>query len=208
LWSDESQETVAPYDGEFLGLTRDSNCCTVYLTQSLPTYFAKIGGDNPRDAALALAGKFKTHVFCTNSCPETNEFASRMVGKILTRRANASVGNSRSFNEGMSAGNSENSGGSSSHSSSFGQGGGVLSSSGSTSGVGNNWGDNRGRGFTDNESHGYSESMEFAIEPGDFTRCFKTGGPQNGNRVTALWFQAGRRFKASGNNFLVAEFEQ
>ena len=33
---------------------------------------------NPRDAAQALAGKFKTHVFCANSCPETNEFASRI----------------------------------------------------------------------------------------------------------------------------------
>ncbi len=92
LWSDESQETVAPYDGEFLGLSRESKCCTVYLTQSLPTYFAKIGGDNPRDAALSLASKFKTHVFCANNCPETNEFASRMIGKVLTRRSNFSAG--------------------------------------------------------------------------------------------------------------------
>jgi hypothetical protein len=208
LWSDESQETVAPYDGEFLGLARESKCCTVYLTQSLPTYFAKIGGDNPRDAALALAGKFKTHVFCANSCPETNEFASRMIGKVLTRRANFSAGNSQSFNEGMSAGENENSGSSSSYGSSHGQGYSLSSSSGSTSGEGNNWGSNRGRGFTDNVSHGYSESMEFCIEPGDFGRYLKTGGPENGNRVTAVWFQAGRTFKATGKNFLVPEFEQ
>ena len=72
-WSDEAQETVAPYDGEFLGLARESKCCVTYISQTLPTYYAKIGGDNPRDAAQALACKFGTHVFCTNSCPETNE---------------------------------------------------------------------------------------------------------------------------------------
>jgi hypothetical protein len=214
LWSDESQETVAPYDGEFLGLARESKCCTVYLTQSLPTYFAKIGGDNPRDAALALAGKFKTHVFGTNSCPETNEFASRMIGKVLTRHDNFSAGQSQSSNEGMSAGNSENSGNSSNYGSSSGRGSNSSSSSsfnqnsGSNKGTGNNWGSNRGRGSSENVSRGYSESMEYAIEPGDFARCLKTGGPQNGNRVTAVWFQAGRIFKASGKNFLVAEFEQ
>ena len=208
LWSDESQETVAPYDGEFLGLARESKCCTVYLTQSLPTYFAKIGGDNPRDAALALAGKFRGHVFCTNNCPETNEFASRMVGKVLTRRTNYSAGHSQSFNEGMSAGNSENSGNSSSYGSSSGKAFSVNYSSGSNDGRGNNWGSNRGRGASENVSQGYSESMEYAIEPGDFARSLKTGGPQNGNRVTAVWFQAGRTFKASGRNFLIAEFEQ
>lgn len=208
LWSDEAQETVAPYDGEFLGLARESKCCTVYLTQTLPTYFAKIGGDNPRDAALALAGKFKTHVFCANSCPETNEFASRMIGKVLTRRRNVSVGSSQTFNEGMSAGESENTGSSTSSGYSHGQGYNVNSSSGSTSGSGSNWGNNRGRGTSDNVNRGYSESMEFAIEPGEFARMLKTGGPENGNRVTAVWFQAGRVFKASGSNWLIARFAQ
>ena len=209
LWSDESQETVAPYDGEFLGLARESKCCTVYLTQSLPTYFSKIGGDSPRDAALALAGKFKTHVFCAKSCRESNEFASRIIGKMLTKRANFSAGQSHTLNEGMSAGDSVNRGDSSNYSSS----GWVPNSnfshgSGSNSGSGSNWGSNRGRGSSENVSNGYSESMEYVIEPGDFARYLKTGGPQNGNRVTAVWFQAGRRFKASGKNFLITEFEQ
>jgi uncharacterized membrane protein YgcG len=208
LWSDEAQETVAPYDGEFLGLARESKCCTVYLTQSLPTYFAKIGGDSPRDAALALAGKFKTHVFCANACPETNEFASRMIGKVLTRRGNFSAGSSHSLNEGMSAGNSENTGSSSSYGSSSGQSYSFNSNSGSSSGSGNNFGNNRGRGSSENVSRGYSESMEYVIEPGDFARMLKTGGPENGNIVTAVWFQAGRVFKASGTNWLLARFKQ
>jgi hypothetical protein len=205
-WNDEAQETVAPYDGEFLGLARDSKCCVTNITQTLPTYYAKIGGDNPRDAAQALAFKFGTHIFCTNSCPETNEMASRMCGKVLTRHGNFSEGSSQSFNEGMSAGNSENSGSSSNYGSSYGHGGSFNSSSGSTSGSGSNWGSNRGRGSSENVSRGYSESMEYAIEPGDFARCLKSGGPQNGNRVTAVWFQAGRTFRATGKNFFVAEF--
>jgi hypothetical protein len=208
LWSDEAQETVAPYDGEFLGLARDSKCCTVYLTQSLPTYFAKIGGDNPRDAALALAGKFGSHVFGANACPETNEFASRILGKVLTRRKNFSAGHSQSFNEGMSAGDSENTGHSSSYGSSSGKGYSFSQNSGSTTGKGNSWGSNRGRGSSENVTEGCTESMEYAIEPGEFARCLKTGGPENGNRVTSFWFQAGRTFKASGKNFLLTEFEQ
>src|ERR1017187_3755403 len=101
-------------------MCRGSKCCVTYLTQSLPTYYAKMGGDNPRDAAHALVGKFMTHVYHSNACPETNEFASRMIGKVVTRRGNYSNGSSENVNYGMSAGNSENSGTSSNSGSSFG----------------------------------------------------------------------------------------
>jgi hypothetical protein len=50
--------------------------------------------------------------------------------------------------------------------------------------------------------------MEFAIEPGDFARVLKTGGKQNGNRVTGLWFQGGRIFKKSGSNVIMETFAQ
>jgi hypothetical protein len=43
----------------------------------------RIGGDSPRDAAPELAGKFKTHVVLRQQLPETNEFASRMIDKVL-----------------------------------------------------------------------------------------------------------------------------
>ena len=86
LVSDEAQETVSPFDAEYQSLCRESKACTVYLTQSLPNYYAKMGGDNPRDAAHSLVGKFVTNIFHANSCPETNDFASRVVGRVLTRR--------------------------------------------------------------------------------------------------------------------------
>jgi hypothetical protein len=206
LWCDEAQETVSSYDGEFLSICRSSKCAVVYLSQTLPGYIAKIGGDSPRDAALGLVGKFATHVLMSNLCPETNEFAARVVGRVVKRRGTYNKGSSESVNIGMNAGNSENSGSSSSFSTSYGQGG-VNSTSGSSDGSGNSWGENRGRGTSRNVSEGYSESMEYAIEPGDFGRILKTGGPRNGNEVTAIWYQAGRVF-TTGTNFLLARFKQ
>ncbi len=209
-WSDEAQDLVAPADFEFLSLARSSKCCVCYLTQSLPTYFAKMGGDNPRDAALALAGKFMTHIFGSNSCPETNEFAARILGKVVRRRGTFSSGTSESVNLGMNAGSSENSGSSTNYGSSsaspFGQSS-HNASSGHNSGSGSNWGENRGRGTSQNVSEGYSESTEYAIEPGDFGRMLRTGGTRNNNEVTAVWFQAGRVF-SSGTNWLLARFRQ
>jgi hypothetical protein len=59
-WCDESQETLlgGSTEGDFLSICRASKCAVVYLSQTLPGYVAKIGGDSPRDAALGLVGKF------------------------------------------------------------------------------------------------------------------------------------------------------
>jgi hypothetical protein len=208
LWCDEAQETVSSYDSEFLSICRASKCAVVYLSQTLPGYVAKIGGDSPRDAAHALVGKFANHVFMSNGCPETNEFAARMLGKVVTQRRNYTSGSSESRNVGMSAGNSENSGYSSNHGTSFGgQQWSANSGSGSNSGAGNNWGQNRGRGTSWSETQGCTETIEYAIEPGDFGRILKTGGAQNGNEVTGIWYQAGRVF-STGTNWLKVRFKQ
>jgi hypothetical protein len=216
LFSDEAQETVSSYDFEFQSMCRASRCCTVYLTQSLPTYYAKIGGDNPKDAAHALVGKFATQVFHSNACAETNEYAARTIGKVVKRRANYNTSTSKSANIGMSSGASENAG--TSHNS-----GGSWSSSagmhvsrthgsnsgfGSTSGTGSNWGSNRGRGTSETESQGCTETVEYLIEPGDFARILKTGGKPNNNLVTAVWLQSGRVFRASGSNVMMETFKQ
>ncbi|HTV53785.1 MAG TPA: hypothetical protein VMI06_02610 [Terriglobia bacterium] len=213
LWSDEAQETVNSYDFEFQSMCRGSRCCTVYLTQSLPTYYAKIGGDNPRDTALALVGKFGSQIFHSNSCAETNEYAARTIGKIVKRHANYSAGVSQSANYGMSKGESENYGTSWNFGSSSGSSGGhgnfsTNSSTGGSSGSGYNWGSNKGESRSDSESRGFTEAMEYAVEPGDFARVLKTGGRPNGNLVTAFWFQSGRRFNQSGRNFLLETFRQ
>jgi len=210
---DEAQETVHPYDGEALSVGRSSKLCPVSMTQSLPAYYSRIGSDNPRDAAHALVGRYMTHVYFANACPETNDFASRMIGRVVTRRGNFSSGSSENINVGMNAGENESvndssnfgwSGSSSSGNSSHGHNSGSSRGSGS----GNSWGENRGRGSSQNVSQGYSESTEFAVEPGDFGRYLKTGGEQNGYEVTGVWFQGGRVFRNSGTNYFLARFKQ
>jgi hypothetical protein len=179
----------------------------VYLTQSLPTYYAKMGGDMPRDDAHALVGKFGNYLFFANSCPDTNEYAARMIGKVLKRRNNYNKGASANLNHGMSSG--DNSGDNSSHN--FSSGGGTSpgsSSFGSGSSNGSNWGANRGQSSGTSESHGYSEAMEYVVEPGDFARMFKTGGKQNNYEVTGLWYKTGAAYKASGSNILMGVFKQ
>lgn len=202
LFSDESQETVSSYDGEFLGMCRDSKCCVLYMTQSLPAYFSKIGGDNPRDAAMNLVGKFMTHVYFSNGCAETNEFAARTIGKVIKRRANYSAGENRNVNYGMNYGAGDNRG----SSTTWGQG--IFGTTTTNKGGSDNWGENRGRSNGTSVNRGYSESMEYAIEPGDFARCYKTGGAANNFQVTGLWFRAGESFRASGTNVLPVTFSQ
>src|SRR5579883_389538 len=204
-FSDEAQETVNSFDFEYQSLCRASKACTVYMTQSLPTYYAKIGGDNPRDAAHALVGKFATNIFHSNACPDTNEYASRVIGKVITRRGTASTGTSRSVSRGMSVGSSETSSFSYSSGASGDQGN--YSASDSVS-FGRNWSENRGRSTGESTSQGYTESMENLIEPGDFARDLKCGGAENGKIVTGVWFQAGRAFKASATNALYVRFKQ
>jgi len=214
LWSDESQETANSYDGEFLSTCRGAaKCCVIFLTQSLPNYYVKMNGDNPRDAAHMLIGKFNTHLFFANACPETNEWASRVIGKVVKRRANYSAGHSHNYSSGMSQGQSDNNGTSHNHGSSYshGSGGvttGTSSGGGSNSGMGSTWGMNVGSSFGSSTSRGYTESLEYAIEPGEFARAFKTGGRANNYEVTGIWFQSARTFAESGCNFLWETFTQ
>jgi hypothetical protein len=147
------------------------------------------------------------------TCPETNEWASRVIGKVVKRRANYSAGHSENYSSGMSQGQSVNSGTSHNHGSSSSHGpGGVTTGTnwggGSSSGTGSTWGTNINRGTGTSTSRGYTETLEWAIEPGDFARAFKTGGRANNYEVTGIWFQSARTFAASGCNFLWETFRQ
>lgn len=213
LYADEAQYFVNSYDAEFLSTCRGSRVAVVFLSQSLPTYYAKIGGDNARDRAHHLLGNFATRIWHNNACAETNEWAAKTIGRGLQARGSFNEGTGTSTNRGMNTGEgtswgrSSGGGGSYSH----GQSGGSSGSSwhsGSTSGGSDNWGRNRGIGTSISTSHGYSEQMDYVVEPGEFGSMLRTGGSANGKRVTAFWYQAGRRFNRSGNNLLLAEFIQ
>ena len=46
------------------------------------------------------------------------------------------------------------------------------------------------------------------MEPGDFGKMLKTGGPANNYEVTCVWYQAGRVFEESGSNAVIGRFTQ
>jgi hypothetical protein len=209
LWADEAQYFVNSYDAEFQSTCRGSRVCTVFLSQSLPTYYARMPGENPQHRVHHLLGNFATKVFHSNACPETNEWAARTVGRSLQRRNNYSQSEGTNRNMGLNSGGNTSWGSTwSAGSNSGSHGGSSSSSSGGSSGGGESWGQNRGRGVNYGETAGYSEQMDYLIEPGLFGSMLKTGGPANRNQVSAVWYQAGRQFAASHENALLARFQQ
>lgn len=210
IWADEAQYFVNSYDAEFQSTCRGSRACTVYLSQSLPTYYAKMSGENSRERVHHLLGNFATKVFHNNACPETNEWAARTIGKRIQRRANYSETEGTNTSFSMNRGSNVNRGTNNSFGSNTDANGRTSSGGnyGSSSGTGENWGENRSHGTSSGTSHGYNEHMEYVFEPAEFGRMLRTGGPPNGNRVSAIWYQAGRRFNASHQNLLHTVFEQ
>ncbi len=210
LWADESQYFVNSYDTDFQSTCRSSRACTVYLTQSLPTYYAKMGGEQAKHKADMLLANFVTKIFHNNADPETNRWAADTIGRSIQRRGTYNEGRTTSRSYGMNEGENSNWGTNSSVGTSRdGQGNTSISSSfGNSSGVGENTGRNRGVNRGDSYSGGYSETMDYEIEPADFARALKTGGPANAGNVTAVWFQAGKKFNDSRRNYLLTRFEQ
>ncbi|SMC59070.1 TraM recognition site of TraD and TraG [Novosphingobium sp. B1] len=213
LWADEAQYFINSFDAEYLSTCRGSRACTVFLTQSLPTLYARMGGENAHDRVHHLVGNFATRIWHSNACAETNEWAAKTIGRSLQTRANYSEGHGSNSNYGMNMGDGTSWGqnwGSSHGSSTSKQGSSYNStySSGGSVGGNDSRGRNRGYGDSSNVSQGFSEQMDWALEPGAFGRILKTGGPANGKRVSAVWYQSGRRFAASGSNALLVEFAQ
>ena len=210
LWADESQYFVNSFDTDFQSACRSSRACTVYLTQSLPTYYAKMGGDNAKHKADMLLANFVTKIFHNNADPETNRWASDTIGRALQRRGNYNTGQSFGQSAGMNEGGNTNWGSNSGWGSSVDGKGNTSSSSnfGTNRGGGESHGRNIGRNSGGSESQGYSETMDYIIEPGSFGNMLRTGGPQNGGMVSAVWFQAGKTFRHSNGNATYAVFRQ
>lgn len=212
LWVDEAQYFLTSQDAEYLSTCRGSRACTVFLSQSLPSFYARMGGENARDRVHHLLGNFTTRIFCSNGCAETNEWAARTLGRALQRRGsfNESEGSSTSYGMNMGEGSNWGTNRSFSNGYSANARGGIMSgsaSSGNSDGGNDSHGRNRGGGSNRGTSSGYSEQMDHVLEPGEFSRLLRTGGPANGNRVSAVWYQAGRTF-SSGGNALLVEFAQ
>jgi hypothetical protein len=217
LWIDEYQMFTSSYDPQFLSACRASMVATVLLTQSLPTLYATMPGDNARDKVDQLVGLCATKIWHSTSCTHTAKWAADMIGRTLHQRGNFSAGDSYSENRGTTMGLGDNWGGNSSSGASFGsstQDGKTSYNSSHSTSSGSSWGGNanygRSQGFATSRSRnaGWSEAMDHIIEPADFGRMLKTGGKANRGVVTGIWYQSGRNFATTGSNFMLAEFQQ
>lgn len=209
LWADEAQYFTHLADEAFLSTCRGSRAAVTFLTQTLPTYYAKFGRDKA-DAADGLVGKFNTHIYHLNACNRTNSFASQMIGRGLHWRRNTNHSHGSSRTAGTNEGTNESSGTSSSFGSSSGPtGGSSTSSSGGTSSSGASRGTNRSYTTNRNESEGWAEHMDNIVEPNYFSSQLRNGGPKNDHKVTALMYKAGAQFVAAeGDCFLKLTFDQ
>lgn len=225
LWADEAQFFVNQYDDTFLSTCRGSKCAVVYLTQSLPTYYAQLGKEKS-DFADGFLGKF-----AGGKIFHTNAWASSLIGRGLHIRhsSNETTGTNKSRgknsgttrNSGYSYGGGSNSGNSASSSGGFfsllpswnrGRSGGVSHNANQSGGSGTS----SGYSETDGENHsvtsGGNEQMDNLIEPNFFAQHLKSGGEPHGFEVTALWLKAGGNFKqpmpGASNNVVLATFKQ
>lgn len=231
LWADEAQFFVNQYDDTFLSTCRGSKCAVVYLTQSLPTYYAQLGKDKS-DAVDGFVGKFAGgKIFHSNACPRTNKYASDLIGRGIHLRRNSGESKGSSTSRGRSSGTTSNSsysyGGGSNSGSSGGTSGGFFTllpswnrgrnngtsrNANHSGGSGSSSGYSETDGENESQSSGVQEQMDNLIEPNYFAQQLKCGGEPHGFEVTALWLKAGGNFKqpmpGAGGNVVLATFKQ
>ena len=104
LWADEAQYFVTRADWEFQATARSARAATVYLTQNISSYYAAIGGPDPRSATDSLLGNFQTKIFHANGDAVTNEWAERLFAKSWGRRTNTTMNSQNRTQQGSSSG--------------------------------------------------------------------------------------------------------
>jgi len=55
---------------------------------------------------------------------------------------------------------------------------------------------------------GMTETYEYEVQPVEFSKRLRTGGPKNNFEVDAIVFQNARNFKLNGRNWMVVTFDQ
>ena len=199
IFCDEAHYFASAYDDTFLSTCRSSRACMVWLSQNLPSYYARLGKEKT-DAVDGMIGKFSHQVFFASMCNRTNQMASQMIGKGIQWRANQSSSQGSNQSRGMNEGSGSNAGVSSGGGASWAGGAGPStwnhsSNNNSTTGSSENQGVNVGRGTNESRTVGGSEAMDLIVEPNVFSTQLKTGGPMNDHKTTAIWVRSGGTFK-------------
>lgn len=96
LWADESQYFITSYDRVFQAAARRHWAPTVYLSQNLPAYYARLGEGTGRSETDALLGNLGTKIFHSNSCHITNTWAAETISKDVKYRESFGTGDNTS----------------------------------------------------------------------------------------------------------------
>ena len=100
IWVDECRYFLSRNDDLFQATARSARAATVYLTQSIASLVASIGGEsNSRAVVDSLINNLGTKVFHSNGDPTTNDYAANLVGKRLTKFENSSSSRSWSLKQ-------------------------------------------------------------------------------------------------------------
>lgn len=167
LFADECQLFISSYDMEFQSTARSSRTCSVLLTQNLPSFYSRIGGDQPEHTVNALMGNLRTKIFHNNDCTTTNEWATELVGKETVWRESfgSNSGWSEDQNMGYSRGKNSGWSESNSYSSNTGINAGANRSANYSSGAQDllgpssfSYGTSEGRSEGESSSHDFSKS--------------------------------------------------
>ncbi|MGE4045298.1 MAG: hypothetical protein AB7F35_10625 [Acetobacteraceae bacterium] len=195
LWADECQFFVSKYDGEFQSTARSSKAATVYLTQSLPAFYERIGTRTVEHSTHALINNFQTRIFHQNLDATTNHHAADLIGRnwFTIRSWGSNRGGSTSSGE--TVGITQ---------------GGSYSSNGRDPGTStSSWGWSKSRSYNESHSWGtsenYTQQVEHEVLPSTFTRLRqggRDGYPQ------AIVVQGGRMWKHNKRAYLLCEFPQ
>lgn len=221
LWADECQYFLSSYDMEFQSTARSSRTATVLMTQNLPSFYSRIGGQHPEHTVNAMMGNLRTKIFHNNDDRTTNAWAAELIGKTSVWRA--SFGQNRGWSEGTTDGRS--------YGASFSDSRGESHSDGTSWNTGidtNSHGGNRSSGTNDSRSYGKSynlsegwsqgvsggsnrgmqEHWDYAVHPQEFATDLQTGGPAHGGVVTGVVVLPGRRFQRNGKHWMTVGFPQ
>jgi hypothetical protein len=93
LWADESQHFITKYDATFQMTSRSARAMTVYLTQSLPNYYALMS----RHETDSLLANLATRIWHRNSCVVTNAAAAETIAKSRQYRWSSGTSLSEGF---------------------------------------------------------------------------------------------------------------
>lgn len=203
--ADEAAYFVGPEDEAFLQTARSSKGCVLYITQSISSFYAAIGGSNPRETTASFLTNFTNKWIHNVSDPATTQYLADAIGKRVTLRSssNRNAGGSASETQGVNTGLSFQDG----HTSAYDN---KRMTSNHQHNETQSSGDQRSGTYTDqwSSTKGMQEQMDYAVQPGEFGQL-RTGGPHSDWHADAVWIAPSRKFKGNkGENYLLTSFEQ